>query len=335
MFKKLTTQWSAKALARQMRLGEITFDNVIQRNPCWDMNRKSLLVHTMLSDYPIPHFYATRSTGGGYDMIDGKQRSYTIRDFLNNDFALSNATPETTLDDGEAFDLVGKKFKDLPEELQERITDFPLNIYYFENISDDEVIELFFRINNGCAFIPIELTRVRAVSMKQINEAAKHKLFHTVLTANKLKKYINEDLVIKTWVILNVDKPDLSTQAIRPLMESVTFTDDEILEMYDIYDRMFAAYEILNNNKNSKNAAKKFSSSIHFLALVPVIKQSIADNVSDDDLANWIATFFGGHNGKSVSDEYNEKADSQTTNPERVQKRHNAIMGHYNSHFRQ
>jgi hypothetical protein len=250
---------------------------------------------------------------------------------MQNAYALSDTTPDTVLDSGEVYELTGKMFSNLPEELQDRITDFLLNVYYFESISEDEVTELFFRINNGKPLSPIELTRVRAVSMKQIHEAAKHDIFTVALTAKALERYTNEDIVIKTWAMLNTDSPSLSTRDIRPLMESVTFTDEQILEMFDVYDRMLTVHKLISDT--SKRTAKKMFTRTHLLALTPVIRQSIADNISIQDVAEWIKAFYSGTNGASVSEVYNETTSARTTNRENVQKRHDAIMEHYTQTF--
>ena len=41
----------------------------------------------MIEGYPIPAFYASKDENG-YSMLDGKQRSNTIAEFINNQFTL-------------------------------------------------------------------------------------------------------------------------------------------------------------------------------------------------------------------------------------------------------
>jgi hypothetical protein len=172
MIKKANIQWSAKQLTKGIEKGTINFDNSVQRGYCWDNNRKSLLIHSMIEGYPIPAFYAAKNEIG-YDMLDGKQRSNAISEYINNRYAIT-ALPEVTTEAGETIDINGLTFEQLPEELQDRIKDYSLTVYYFDGITDDEVNEMFFRLNNGKPLTAIELTRVKAKSIEKIKGIGKH-----------------------------------------------------------------------------------------------------------------------------------------------------------------
>lgn len=52
-------------ICKLVQKGEIRFDNAVQRGLVWDVERKSLLIHSMLSGYPILPFYATREASYG------------------------------------------------------------------------------------------------------------------------------------------------------------------------------------------------------------------------------------------------------------------------------
>ena len=131
MIKKATyPDFTAKKLKKMVDKGTMTFDNAIQRGLVWKNDRKSLLIHSMIVGYPIPPFYAEKNENGNMDMLDGKQRSNTIREFLDGEFALVDL-PETENESSELIDLNGKKFSDLPQEFQDNITDYSLTLYFF------------------------------------------------------------------------------------------------------------------------------------------------------------------------------------------------------------
>ncbi len=336
MLKKSTISWTAKALVSKINKGEVVFDNAVQRGYVWDKDRKSLFIHTMLEEFPVPHFYAAKNEGKGYDMLDGKQRSNTVLSFINNEFELSEATPETTLESGDVYELIGKRFNDLPEELQDRINDFLLNIYYFDDITDDEIVDMFFRLNNGKAMTAIELTRVKAICMQQINEIARHDIFKLALTAKALERYTNEDIVIKSWAMLNIDNPSFETKDIRPLMESADITDEQIIELYDCYDRMLQTYEFIKKHggKGATKITKRMLTRTHFIALIPLCKQSITDSITIEAFADWITIFFSGEKSASVNDEYNDAATTGSAKRENVRKRNDIISAHYVEYFK-
>jgi hypothetical protein len=326
MVKFDTTKWTVEELIENINCGEATFEHIIQRKQCWCVSRKCLLINSLLEKFPIPAFYALENENGSYDMLDGQQRSTTIYDFVNDKFTLANITPPTTLNDGTEYELTDKKYSDLTEELQQRILDTNLDIVYFEEITDDEVKELFYRLNNGKPFTSFELSRIKAVSLEQIHETAKHDIFQQALTKSQLAKFGNEEFVVKSWVMLNQELPSLAMKDIRPLMETAVISDEQVCELYDIYDKFLRVYGVVNST--SKKAAKTMFNRTHFMSLVPILRQSITDQISDEDMANRIIAFYPEKN-KSICEKYNGAVTSRKIDKESIQERHNALMAHY------
>lgn len=221
MLRSAKIEWTAKKLYKMVQRNEVTFDNVVQRGLVWDNKKKSLLIHSMLSGYPIPPFYAAKN-GGKYDMLDGKQRINAITGFIAGKFELEGVPEvESANDDGtvDMVDINTLHFEEMEESLRDELQDCSLTAYYFDAITDEEISEMFFRLNNGKPLSAVELTRVRAKSMGTIKEVGKHELFNNALTQKALEKYTNEDIVIKTYVILHEEDPSMETKYIRPLVK--------------------------------------------------------------------------------------------------------------------
>lgn len=53
-----------------------------QRNQVWDIERKSLLIESMMLRIPLPMFYVSEDKDGIWEVVDGLQRLTTIRDFI-------------------------------------------------------------------------------------------------------------------------------------------------------------------------------------------------------------------------------------------------------------
>lgn len=333
MIKKANIQWSAKQLSKMIERGTINFDNAVQRGYVWDNNRKSILIHSMIEGYPIPAFYAAKNENG-YDMLDGKQRSNAIAGYLNNEYELTGI-PEVTLESGETMDINGMMFGILPEELQDRIKDYSLTIYYFDGITDEEITEMFFRLNNGKPLTAIELTRVKAKSLDKIKELGKHELFNSALTEKALNKYINEDIVIKSWALLNVENPSFETKFIRPLIESADITDEQAEQITAVYDRILTTYKdiVEAGDKEALKVAKRIITRTHLLSLVPVTLQSIKDNIPIEEFAEFVMTFFSGKKSASINDVYNVAAGAASGKAENVKKRITAITEAYKAYF--
>ena len=47
MLKKANLDWNARQLCKMVKKGEIKFDNAVQRGLVWDVQRKSLLIHSI------------------------------------------------------------------------------------------------------------------------------------------------------------------------------------------------------------------------------------------------------------------------------------------------
>ena len=335
MLKKANISWNARQLSKMMDKGSITFDSAIQRNLVWDDHRKSLLIHSMLTGYPIPAMYASKdSETKNYSMLDGKQRSNAIHDFLNGKFTLTDI-PEVTLDDGTEIDINGMYFSGLDEDMQDALNNYSLTIYYFEDITEDEISEMFFRLNFGKPLSAIELSRSKARDLKTIQSIGKHDLFTTSLTEKAFEKYTHEDLVIKSYIMLTSNNPSLDTKFVRPLMEKVGFTNDDIELMNKVYDRILNTYKTIiaddspETGKISKRIAKRVITRTHMLSIMPIVKRSLEENVSDEMFTNWVKNFFCGTKSVTKYNEYNTRCASGSGHAENVKVRLKVIKKDY------
>ena len=339
MLKKANISWNARQLTKMIGKESIVFDAAIQRNLVWDNERKSLLIHSMLSGYPIPPMYATKDDGV-YSMLDGKQRSNAIADYLSGKFTLTGI-PEVTLEDGTEIDINGKYFSGLNEELQDALNSYSFTIYYFEDITEDEVSEMFYRLNFGKPLSSVELSRARAKDLKTIQNIGKHELFTTSLTAKAFEKYTHEDLVIKSYIMLTSDNPCLDTKVVRPIMETTEFTKDDIDLMNAVYDRIFNAYKLIiaddspETGKISKRIAKRLLTRTHMLSIMPMVKKSIEDNVSDEIFTNWVKNFFCGTKSVTKYNDYNTRCTSGSGHAENVKVRLKIVKKDYETFMNQ
>ena len=128
--EKASIVWSAKQLSGMVKNGKINIDHIIQRSLVWERARKSALIESMILGYPIPAVFAKRMDDGSgkrgsntYYIMDGKQRLSTVKEFLNDEFALSKLSPITYFDTDEdkevEVDISGMKFSELPDGLKD------------------------------------------------------------------------------------------------------------------------------------------------------------------------------------------------------------------------
>ena len=204
MIKKANISWRAKQVAKMMNNNTIVCNHTVQRGKRWDKQRKSLLIHSMIIGYPMGVIFAMKDDSI-YSILDGKQRLTTIADFRNNEFELGEIPEfEIETENGtEIIDISHMTWDQLPEAVQEAIDDYSITIYYFDELTDEEINEMFFRLNNNVPLTAVELTRVKAKSIGIIRELAQHPLFTSGLTKAAMEKYANEDLVMKSYVLIH------------------------------------------------------------------------------------------------------------------------------------
>ena len=116
-----------------------------QRQFVWKHEQQSLFIESILLNFPLPPLYINKNVKGKYLVVDGRQRLTTLKDFLENKFALKGL---------KAFpDLNGKFYKDLVEinpEYQTKIEDTKLLVYLIQpSVPLEMVYDIFNRINTG------------------------------------------------------------------------------------------------------------------------------------------------------------------------------------------
>lgn len=343
MARKANISWTVKQLVKMIDKGTAHFDNALQRGLVWKDDRKSLLIHSSLTEWmPIPPLYAVRDEDDnkGYSFIDGKQRSNAFAQYIHNEFMLEGI-PEVIDEEGNEIDLNGKTFDELPEEMQDRILSQSLTIYYFEDITDDEIAEMMFRLNNGKAMSAIEITRMTAQSKEKIHSISQHEIFKSALTEKALAKYTNEDIVIKSYAVLFEPEPSLLTKDIRPLMKSVDITENQAKIIWTAYDTILEAYKYIMEKESSdhkeqkmyKKAAKRILTRTHLISIVPVAADACSHEYDIYKFAEWLLKFFSGGKHATIDETYNINAGSGSAKSTAVKARLNAIRSSYDTEF--
>lgn len=129
----------------------LDLDHIVQRGFVWSTEMSSKLIESILLGYPIPPIFCLKIPGEKettYSVMDGKQRICSCLEYCSNSFPLSKDIPSIIWDD-EEVELANCYFDDLPQDIQQELLHFKFLIYGFEDISEDEIGELFYRLNNG------------------------------------------------------------------------------------------------------------------------------------------------------------------------------------------
>ena len=125
---------------------EIRVNREYQRSDeVWPRTAQSFLIETVLLDFPVPKLFLHQTsdprTGRALkEIVDGQQRTRAIYDYFRDQYRLTGnvTTPEAQ----------GRRFSELPDDLQTQLRNYGLQFDLFVGATDEEVREVFRRMNS-------------------------------------------------------------------------------------------------------------------------------------------------------------------------------------------
>ena len=174
------------------------------------------------------------------------------------------------------------------------------------------------------------INRVKAKSKDQIIRLGKHDLFAEALTKVAMDGHVNDDLVAKSHAVLKEEDPSMNAAWVRKYMRNAVITSDDEVLLGEIFDRIKAVHDLIEDKK----IAKRIYTRTHMISIVPMIKQSLDDGLSDQQTMEWIVTFFAGSRSATISSEYNRAAGTGSGKSSNVRIRLNEVAKSYQNYFK-
>ena len=170
-----------------------------QRGIVWSKSQKQLFVDSILRGFDIPKLYLRTTTDQSYqwEIVDGQQRLRAIWEFLQGEYSVSDEA-----DPVEGRQIAGRFFDDLSVRDKDRFTSYPLSIVEFGEATDQEIEEMFIRLQNG---VPLNSAEKRhAISGKVrdfINSlASKHRLMTDSVYIPR-RRYSHDEVVAQMLLV--------------------------------------------------------------------------------------------------------------------------------------
>lgn len=333
--------WSCQQISKMIDNGKLSFEHVVQRSYVWEPWRRSYFIDSILAGYPMPIAYAKRDEDKKYAVLDGKQHFITVHKFISDQFALvglkETVIYDEVTDEKHVYDLNGKKFSQLPENLQNDILNRRMTIYYYENITPEEEKELFKRINSGKPLSVKEKNIANCKDIEHIMEIGEHEIFKDMLTKKGMesRKYI--PLIIKMYMMLTKPISEITFEGkkFNTEIENIEIADEYNGILHDLLEMGEYVHDLIaqDGNAESKRICKRIYTETHFVSLVPFMQRAIDENIDWDICADWMMKFFMPENETTVSELYNSACKTGTAKPENIQKRHNALLENFEQFF--
>ena len=168
-----STSYSIESLSKQLRQHRLRDNHPLQRTSGqWSLLTKSELISDILQGNSLLQIVISEEIKAGIIMhwlIDGKQRFTNLKDYLEDGFAISKNVQrymieyqsDKTDEDGnvilnedgfpmpesKVFDIRGKKFSQLPEELQDKFKDYQVPVMLNLNCTKKDIAYDIARFN--------------------------------------------------------------------------------------------------------------------------------------------------------------------------------------------
>ena len=131
-----------KSLYDKWKRQRLNVQPEFQRGFVWKTPQSSSLIESALLRVPLPAVYLSEDHDGKESVIDGQQRLTSFFKFMDNEFKLTKLSVHK--------ELIGKKYGDLSEKEQEKISECVLRVITFhKNSAPNLKFEIFKRLNSG------------------------------------------------------------------------------------------------------------------------------------------------------------------------------------------
>lgn len=199
--KILKQTWSVQELYQKLSANKLILQPDYQRNQVWKPDKKTAFIESLFMGILVPPIYVVEVPnenlleGNYYEVVDGKQRLSTIKEFLSNSFSLRKKYLEYYADM-----FGGKKFDDIRREYEKNVYDMlssVLDVYVITANSPESIkYDIFARLNKGAE--PLKVNEIRKAIYKSntlsyleqlVNEVSKTKDYEDIFSLNEIKHY--------------------------------------------------------------------------------------------------------------------------------------------------
>lgn len=246
---------------------ELVLNPKFQRGSVWSPQARTYLIDSILRGYPIPKILLrtevdrdTRRTKR--DVVDGQQRLKTIIDFSSDKLVLGT----------KAREFRGLKYSQLENELKDRFLSYKLTCEQLLNAGDDDVLEVFVRINSYA--VPVseaELRNARFVSefaslVRETVEEHRDLWQLGVVSDRDRVRMVDQSLIAETYSILASGIRDGAEADITKFYESMNKQGASIPDKNIVDSALTFTVNLLQDFKSEPIVARP-----HFLIIYAAV----------------------------------------------------------------
>lgn len=169
--------------------GRLNIRPAYQREFVYNAQQRAAVINTVRRGFPLNVMYWVRNSAGGFEMLDGQQRTLSICQYVNGDYSIDHRT-----------------FGNLTPEEREHILNYPLTIYICEG-TERERLDWFEVVNTAGEQLNAQERRNAQYTGKWLYEAKRYfskagcaamKLGGELLTGSAIRQDLLETALL--WI---------------------------------------------------------------------------------------------------------------------------------------
>lgn len=243
------------SLMKDISKNKFNFEHPLQRKSgIWNRMTMSLLFDSAVRLYPIFPILVEENEDETYAVIDGKQRLTILSSYINDEFSLSKKLEPIEIN-GVTYEIAGKKFSKLDEEVRERFDNREIQLYVMRGVTEEDIREIFARINSskGLTNTQRRTTVENADFREVIYSLTSHPIFAKVLSPAQRKKDLDRDIIRQTLMLIETNKDNDYTSFknnhindfIKMYQENIDYSKIDILKKgLDEFDKAMTEINI-------------------------------------------------------------------------------------------
>ena len=272
--------WPLFTLSRKR--SKINTNPDYQRPSVWTKAQKQMLIDSILRDFDIPKIYLHKTSDDTFDVIDGQQRIRTIWSFYDDEFALpKDAEPVN------GIVVANKKYSELHMDISTIIDSYNLDFVILDNEDEDEIREMFLRLQNGTSLKAQEKRNAMPGQMRDfIKKVSEHEFFQKVSFNNSRFTF---DLIAAQITLFSIKKKicNIKDKDLNTMYEDNRDFNENSAEAKTV----FKILDYMNTMFPSKCPELKRYNVISLFALIMDMMPNYDIREREKDIADWFIAF--------------------------------------------
>lgn len=275
-------QRTVRDIVTRIEKGRYIMNPDFQRDFIWSLKQQARLIESCLMRIPLPVLYVAEDLDGKIIVVDGLQRLTTFYNYLNDKFSLKGIGKKNSI-------ISGKKFTELPINLQERIEDTQLTLYILDSKAPERArLDIFERVNSGEALTRQQMRNClyTGKATRWLMKASKDSSFIKATGGSIKSKTMRDREVINRYCAfylfdVNEYKGDMDDFLAKALLVMNKMDGSELQEMYDNFIKsMNINYELFERHAFRKSLLESnyAARTVINVSLFEVVSTLIAKN---------------------------------------------------------